>query len=89
MTTFDVAAVRKDFPILQREINGHPLVYLDSAATSQKPQVVIDAVRDYYERLVPSVRPHLYVEGQMVLQITNQLPKADADRYGAVLKETV
>lgn len=47
------------------------------------------AVRDYYERLVPSVRPHLYVEGQVLLQITNQLPKAEADRYGAVLKETV
>ena len=45
---FDVEAVRKDFPILSREIGGKPLVYLDSAATSQKPQVVIDALVDYY-----------------------------------------
>jgi cysteine desulfurase/selenocysteine lyase len=45
----DVARVRADFPILQRVVNGKPLVYLDSAATSQKPQVVIDAVRDFYE----------------------------------------
>ncbi len=41
--------IRKHFPIIEQEINGHPLVYLDSAATSQKPQQVIDAIRNYYE----------------------------------------
>ena len=41
--------VRQDFPILHQEVNGHPLVYLDNAATSQKPSVVINALRDYYE----------------------------------------
>jgi cysteine desulfurase/selenocysteine lyase len=41
-------AVRDDFPILQRLVHGHPLVYLDNAATTQKPQVVIDAMSDYY-----------------------------------------
>jgi len=46
----DVEAVRKDFPILDREVNGHKLVYLDSGATSQKPHQVIDAVREHYER---------------------------------------
>lgn len=45
---FNVANIRKDFPILSREVNGHPLVYLDNAATSQKPQVVIDCIVDYY-----------------------------------------
>ena len=44
----DVAAAREDFPILRREVNGVPLVYLDSAASAQKPQAVIDAVRDAY-----------------------------------------
>jgi len=48
--TFDVAAIRTDFPILSREINGHPLVYLDSANTSQKPAQVLAAMRDYHER---------------------------------------
>lgn len=41
-------ALRDDFPILQRMVHGHPLVYLDNAATTQKPQVVIDAMNDYY-----------------------------------------
>lgn len=45
---FDVFKVRKDFPILNRLIHGKPLVYLDNAATTQKPQVVIDALVDYY-----------------------------------------
>jgi cysteine desulfurase / selenocysteine lyase len=45
---YDVDAVRRDFPILAERVDGHPLVYLDSAATSQKPQVVIDAVSRFY-----------------------------------------
>src|SRR5690606_7459465 len=46
----DVGAIRADFPILAREVNGRPLVYLDSAAASQKPQQVIDAIAEYYGR---------------------------------------
>ncbi len=49
-TPLDVARIRADFPILQREVNGHPLVYLDNAATTQKPRQVIEAIVDYYER---------------------------------------
>jgi len=48
--TFDVARVRADFPILEREVNGHPLVYLDSANTSQKPRQVLEAMREHNER---------------------------------------
>ncbi|WP_304502608.1 MULTISPECIES: aminotransferase class V-fold PLP-dependent enzyme [unclassified Cellulophaga] len=44
----DVTKIRKDFPILKREVNGKPLVYLDNAATSQTPQQVIDVIVDYY-----------------------------------------
>jgi cysteine desulfurase/selenocysteine lyase len=46
----DVERIRKDFPILHQEVHGRPLVYLDSAATSQKPQVVLDALAEYYAR---------------------------------------
>ena len=45
---FNVDEVRNEFPILKREVNGKPLVYLDNAATSQKPQPVIDAITQYY-----------------------------------------
>lgn len=44
----DVRAIREQFPILDQEVNGHPLVYLDSSASSQKPIVVIEAINDYY-----------------------------------------
>ena len=44
----DIEAIRKDFPILKRKVNGYPLVYLDNAATSQTPQQVIDVIVDYY-----------------------------------------
>ena len=47
---FDVASIRRDFPILDQSVNGKPLVYLDNAASSQRPQVVIDAISSYYER---------------------------------------
>ena len=47
--TFDVAAIRRDFPVLYRLVNDKPLVYLDSANTSQKPQVVIDALSNFME----------------------------------------
>ncbi|MBW6465287.1 MAG: cysteine desulfurase [Brevefilum sp.] len=48
--TFDIKKIRSDFPILTTFVNGKPLVYLDNAATTQKPQPVIDAIIDYYTR---------------------------------------
>src|SRR3989344_300939 len=44
----NIAKIRRDFPILSRKVNGHPLVYLDNAATSQKPRQVIEAITNYY-----------------------------------------
>jgi cysteine desulfurase/selenocysteine lyase len=46
----DVDAIRRDFPILHQQVNGKPLVYLDNAASSQRPQAVIDAISSYYQR---------------------------------------
>lgn len=56
----DIAAIRAEFPILKREINGKPLVYLDSAASSQKPQAVIDAVSRVYEQGYANVHRGLH-----------------------------
>jgi len=47
--TVDWKAIREDFPILREQAHGHRLIYFDNAATSQKPRVVIDALRHYYE----------------------------------------
>ncbi|NQZ53111.1 MAG: cysteine desulfurase [Piscirickettsiaceae bacterium] len=50
MSHLDLQAIRQEFPILDQNVNGHPLVYLDNAASSQKPIQVIDAVADYYRK---------------------------------------
>jgi cysteine desulfurase/selenocysteine lyase len=60
----DFAAVRSDFPLLQRSMNGKPLVFLDSAASSQKPQVVLDALDKYYEELNANVHRGVYTLSQ-------------------------
>src|SRR6185295_17908574 len=46
--TLDISAIRQEFPVLNREVKGRPLIYFDNAATSQKPQAVIDAQVQYY-----------------------------------------
>jgi cysteine desulfurase / selenocysteine lyase len=56
----DVARIREDFPILGRSFHGHPLAYLDSAATSQKPQRVLDAESEYYSRQNANVHRGVY-----------------------------
>ena len=57
---YDVNEIRKDFPILSREIHGHPLVYLDNGASAQKPQVVIDAVAGFYANEYSNVHRGLH-----------------------------
>jgi cysteine desulfurase / selenocysteine lyase len=61
----DIQEVRRQFPILDQEVNGHPLVYLDSAATSQKPRQVIEAVEDYYKRYNSNVHRGVHTLGSM------------------------
>ena len=60
----DPVALRRDFPILDQEIHGHPLIYLDSASSSQKPRVVIDAVADYYREYNANVHRGIYTIGE-------------------------
>ena len=49
-TGLDIHTLRQQFPILSQKVDGYPLVYLDNAATTQKPQVVIDAIKEFYEQ---------------------------------------
>ncbi|UJZ86769.1 cysteine desulfurase [Heyndrickxia coagulans] len=59
----DIKEVRRQFPILDQEVNGHPLVYLDSAATSQKPLRVIEAVNQYYREFNSNVHRGVHTLG--------------------------
>jgi cysteine desulfurase/selenocysteine lyase len=64
VTPFDVHAVRADFPIFAREVNGQPLAYLDSASTAQKPRAVIEAMVNLYETSYANVHRGVYTLGQ-------------------------
>jgi len=59
----DVARIRADFPMLDRQVNGHPMAYLDSANTSQKPRQVLDAMREHYERRNGNVARSVHTVG--------------------------
>jgi len=74
-TALDVAAIRKDFPILDRQVHGGRLVYLDSANTSQKPRPVLEAMESYYERSNANVHRGTYLIAE---EATNLLEGARA-----------
>jgi cysteine desulfurase/selenocysteine lyase len=61
---FDVKSIREDFPILNRKVNGKPLVYLDNAATSQTPQQVIDVIVDYYSNFNANIHRGVHTLSQ-------------------------
>ena len=65
----DVEKIRKDFPILARTVGDRPLVYLDSAATSQKPQQVIDAESDFYAHHNANAHRGLYMLGEEATEL--------------------
>ncbi len=69
MSPFSVDALRKEFPALSQEVNGKPLVYLDSAASSMKPQVVIDAMRDFYLRDYSNVHRGVHTLSQRATEL--------------------
>ena len=85
MTTavLDIAAIRADFPILSRQVHGRPLVYLDNAATTQKPQQVIDALVNYYSNTNANIHRGLHTlaeEATAAYELTRQ---KTADFIGA------
>ena len=64
----DVAKIREDFPILNQTVNKKPLVYLDNAATSQKPQVVIDAINTYYKTINANIHRGVHTLSQLATE---------------------
>ena len=70
---FDAKKIRKDFPILARKVNGHNLVYLDNGATSQKPEVVIEAMNKYYRETNANIHRGVY---EMSVESTRLMDEA-------------
>ena len=79
-TPLDTARVRADFPILQREVRGKRLVFLDSAASAQKPRAVIDAMRDHYEQGYANIHRGVYHLSQVSTQ-AYEATRAKAARF--------
>jgi cysteine desulfurase / selenocysteine lyase len=68
----DIKKIRADFPILNQQINGKPLVYLDNAATSQKPQVVIDSIVNYYTNINANIHRGVHTLSQLATDAFEQ-----------------
>jgi cysteine desulfurase / selenocysteine lyase len=86
---FDVEAVRAEFPILQRQVNGHPLVYLDSAASAQKPQAVISAMSRAMETSYANVHRGLHTLANETTEAFEQARASVARFIGAETGEVV
>jgi len=85
----DVQTVRKDFPILAGSMHDQPLVYLDSGATSQKPQAVIDAVNDYYRRSNANVHRGIYALAEEATALYEAARATIATWMKASIEETI
>jgi cysteine desulfurase / selenocysteine lyase len=85
----DVVEIKKDFPILSREILGNKLVYLDNAATSQKPKVVIDALVDYYSNHNANVHRGLHTLSEEASEMYENARKSVADFIGGKEDEVI
>lgn len=72
---FDVKTIRKDFPILHQLVYGRPLVYFDNAATTQKPLVVLDAVRNYYSTINSNIHRGVHYLSQQATQAYEEVRK--------------
>lgn len=86
---FDAEAIRRDFPILQRQVNGKPLVYLDSAASAQKPRAVIDAMTRAMEHSYANVHRGLHTLANETTDAYEAARQAVADFINADLGEIV
>lgn len=83
-TAFDIRTIRKDFPILTRQVNGKPLVYLDNAATSQTPKQVIDCIVDYYSNYNANIHRGVHTLSQEATDKYEQARQKIQHHFNAV-----
>ncbi len=80
---FDVDKIREDFPILNRKVNGKPLVYFDNAATSQKPQVMMDAIVNYYSHYNANIHRGVHTLSQEATNAYEEARMKIKDHFNA------
>lgn len=88
-TAFNPNAIRSEFPLLTREVNGHPLVYLDNAATTQKPRAVVEAVEAVYTHYNANIHRGVHTLSQEATQAYEEARTAAAQHIGAPERESV
>jgi len=86
---FDVSRIRKDFPTLHRQVNGRELVYFDNGATSQKPQLVIDAITEYYTENNANIHRGVHYLSQLATTQYEDARKIIQNYINAPLSEEV
>lgn len=86
---FDVTKIREDFPILKRKVNGHSLVYLDSGATSQKPEAVIEAMNKYYRQTNANIHRGVYEMSVESTRLVDETRKKVAEFIGGRSEEVI
>ena len=89
MNTINVERIRADFPILKREVHGRPLVYFDNAATTQKPQAVIDALVDYYTNYNAAIHRGIHALAEEATARYENVRQQVADFIGAPGAENI
>src|SRR5437879_11470284 len=88
-SSLDWNAIREDFPILSERAHGHPLIYFDSAATSQKPRAVLDVVRHYYEHENANVHRGLHELSTRATEAYERSRKSVASYIGAASADEI
>src|SRR5437870_7757115 len=88
-TTVDWKSFREDFPILREQAHGHPLIYFDSAATSQKPRIVIEALRNFYEHENANVHRGLHTLSSRATEAYEKSRKRVAEYIGAASADEI
>lgn len=88
-TTYDVQAIRRHFPALSRQVKGKPLVYLDNAATTQKPQVVVDALVNYYSNFNANIHRGIHTLAEEATAAFEATRDAVKDFINAASREEI
>lgn len=86
---FDPEKIRQDFPILKKKVNGYPLVYLDNAATSQKPVQVINCIKEFYEKYNANVHRGVHTLSEEASELFEQAHEKTGAFFNAKFEETI